>query len=112
MGGVDYITKPFQVEEVLTRVNTHLTIHYLQKNLQEKNQLLQEKNTQLQEALDNIKTLKNLLPICANCKKIRDDEGFWKQVETYIGEQLDVQFSHGICPDCARELYPEYYETP
>ena len=116
-GGVDYITKPFQVEEVLARVETHLTIRNLQKKLQEKNaqletknEQLQEKNTQLQEALDNIKTLKGFIPICANCKKIRDDEGFWEQVEVYVRDHTEAEFSHGICPDCMQELYPELYE--
>jgi len=116
-GGVDYITKPFQVEEVLARVETHLTIRGLQKELQEKNaqletknEQLQEKNTQLQEALDNIKTLKGFIPICANCKKVRDDEGFWEQVEIYVRDHTEAEFSHGICPDCMQELYPELYE--
>ncbi len=47
-----------------------------------------------------------LLPICANCKKIRDDRGYWNQIELYIREHTDADFSHGVCPDCARELYP------
>lgn len=102
-GGVDYITKPFQVEEVLARVETHLTIRNLQKELQ-------DKNTQLQEALDNIKTLKGFIPICANCKKIRDDAGFWNQIEIYVSDHTEAEFSHGICPDCAQELYPEFYK--
>ena len=115
-GGVDYISKPFQVEEVLARVETHLTIRNLQMELQEKNaqlemknEQLQEKNVQLQEALDNIKTLKGFIPICASCKKIRDDEGFWEQVEVYVRDHTEAEFSHGICPDCAHELYPEFY---
>jgi len=64
----------------------------------------------LQEALNNIKILKGMLPICASCKKIRDDNGFWHQVETYISQYSDTKFSHGICPDCVRKLYPEYSE--
>jgi len=59
----------------------------------------------LQAALDNIKTLKGLLPICANCKKIRDDKGYWNQIEAYIRDRSDAQFSHSICPDCAAKLY-------
>jgi PleD family two-component response regulator len=102
IGGVDYITKPFQAEEVLARVKTHLTIRNLQKSLQ-------EQNRQLQEALANVKTLKGLLPICANCKKIRDDEGYWQQVEVYVRDHSEAEFSHGICPDCIKKLYPEYY---
>ncbi len=116
-GGVDYITKPFQVEVVLARIANHLTICNLQKKLQginvqleDKNKQLQEKNAQLQEAFDNIKTLKGFIPICANCKKIRDDEGFWENVEIYVRDHTEAEFSHSICPDCMQELYPEFYE--
>jgi PAS domain S-box-containing protein len=62
--------------------------------------------SQLQAALDNIKTLKGLLPICSNCKKIRDDKGYWNQIETYVRDHSDAEFSHSICPDCAEILYP------
>ena len=64
----------------------------------------------LKEALNKISTLRGLLPICAACKKIRDDKGYWNQIETYIMEHTDADFSHGICPDCAKELYGEYLE--
>jgi len=64
----------------------------------------------LKEALDKISTLRGLLPICAACKKIRDDKGYWNQIETYISEYTEAEFSHGICPDCAKELYGEYLE--
>ncbi len=67
--------------------------------------------TTLQEALGQVKTLKGLLPICANCKKIRDDSGYWQQIEVYIHEHTEADFSHGICPDCKKKLYPEYYDT-
>ncbi len=72
------------------------------------NLLLNEKRLtgELKDALENIKTLKGLLPICASCKKIRDDSGYWHQVEVYIHEHTDVNFSHGICPDCVEKLYP------
>lgn len=64
----------------------------------------------LQEALDRVKTLKGLLPICANCKKIRDDRGYWHQVEVYIHEHTEVDFSHGLCPGCAKQLYPDFHD--
>ena len=64
---------------------------------------------ELQHALAEVKRLGGLLPICASCKKIRTDEGYWEQVEVYIAERSDAQFSHGYCPDCARKLFPEYY---
>jgi tetratricopeptide (TPR) repeat protein len=67
------------------------------------------KNVQLEEALAKVKKLSGLLPICANCKKIRDDDGYWHEVEIYVRNHADVLFSHGICPDCGQELYPEYW---
>ena len=60
----------------------------------------------LQKALDEIKTLSGLLPMCFACKKIRDDDGYWKQIEHYISEYTDARFSHSICPDCKEKLYP------
>jgi hypothetical protein len=61
---------------------------------------------QLRDALHNVRTLQGLLPICSHCKKIRNDDGYWQQVESYIGQRSDARFSHGICPDCAQEHYP------
>jgi len=63
--------------------------------------------TELQDALQEVKQLKGFLPICAHCKKIRDDEGYWDQVESYIAKHTDATFSHGICPECMKEFYPE-----
>jgi PleD family two-component response regulator len=108
-GGVDYITKPFEAGEVLARVNTHLTIRNLQKALQIQNTQLQEKNNELQRALSSVNTLSGLLPICAHCKKIRDDAGYWQDVEIYIRDHSGVVLSHGLCPDCIVDLYPESY---
>jgi CheY-like chemotaxis protein len=102
-GAVDYITKPIKVEIVSARIHTHLAFRSTQKQLE-------EKNLQLQQALKNVKILSGLLPICANCKKIRDDEGFWQQVEIYIRDHTDAKFSHGICPDCMESLYPDYHQ--
>ncbi len=76
-GGVDYITKPFIVEELLARVKTHI----------------------------QIKTLKGLLPVCSNCKKIRDDKGYWNQIEAYIQQHSEATFSHSICSECSDKLY-------
>jgi hypothetical protein len=62
---------------------------------------------ELQEALTMVKLLSGLLPICASCKKIRDDKGYWTQIESYIRDHSEAEFSHGICPDCLKKLYPE-----
>lgn len=63
------------------------------------------KNEELQAAISEIKQLKGIIPICANCKKIRDDKGYWHQVEVYIGEHSAAEFSHGLCPDCVKKLH-------
>ncbi len=97
-GGVDYISKPFQKEEVLARVKTHLTQSTLINSLE-------KKNHELKKALDEVKQLRGMLPICSNCKKIRDDKGYWNTLELYIEENSEASFSHGICPKCAKELY-------
>ena len=68
---------------------------------------LEKTTARLQEALDNIKTLEGLLPMCANCKSIRDDGGYWQQVEVYIRDHSEAKLSHSICPDCATKLYPD-----
>lgn len=64
--------------------------------------------SKLQTALERIRTLRGLVPICASCKKIRDDKGFWHQVEVYIRDHSDAELSHSLCPDCAKQLYPGY----
>jgi PAS domain S-box-containing protein len=66
---------------------------------------------QLQEAMARIKILGGLLPICASCKKIRDDQGYWKQLEDYITDHSEAQFTHGICTECARKLHPDWDEA-
>lgn len=68
--------------------------------------------TSLQEALANVKTLRGLLPICAGCKKIRDEVGYWNRVESYLSLHTEVKFSHGLCPDCARKYFPDDAEEP
>ncbi|MBN2410151.1 hypothetical protein JXQ31_00580 [candidate division KSB1 bacterium] len=65
--------------------------------------------SELQKASEKVNTLKSLLPICASCKKIRDDMGYWHQVEDFVRKHSNLEFSHGICPDCAKALYPDFY---
>jgi PAS domain S-box-containing protein len=64
----------------------------------------------LREKESEIKQLRGMLPICSSCKKIRDDKGYWSQIETYIKEHSEAEFTHGICPECLIKLYPEYSE--
>ena len=104
-GAVDFITKPFSIPIVKARIRTHLRLKEIEKN-QEK--LIVE----LREALARVKTLNGLLPICSRCKKIRDDTGYWNQIELYISKHSMAEFSHSICPDCAQILYPEMKFNP
>jgi len=65
---------------------------------------------ELRDAMENIRTLRGFLPICSSCKKIRDDKGYWNQIESYIRDHTEAEFSHGICPECAKRLYPEFFD--
>jgi two-component system, OmpR family, response regulator VanR len=93
-----------QKNNELKKTHNDLIAVYLQ--LEQKNIELEKLNQNLQHALTEVKTLSGLLPICAHCKKIRDDQGYWNQIETYMAERIDVEFTHGICPSCAKKFFP------
>jgi hypothetical protein len=86
------------------------TAKILEEKVAERTRLLETEKTKLQETLSQVKTLHGLLPICASCKKIRDDQGYWSQIESYISKHTDTVFSHGLCPHCASELYADLYD--
>lgn len=88
----------------------YLWTRSLQREISARKQIEEERNiliTQLKKSLNDVKTLRGFLPICSHCRKVRQDSGYWQQIETYIQEHTDAQFSHGICPDCMRKLYPD-----
>ena len=74
------------------------------------NNALSKRNKELHRALYEVKQLRGLIPICAECKKIRDDQGYWQQVEVYIRDHSEAEFGHGICPECMKKLYPDFCE--
>src|SRR5262249_4998329 len=98
-----YILKPFDLNLVVINIEIALYKHRMERQREE---LIAE----LQSALTHVKTLRGLLPICAWCKKIRNDHGYWQDVETYIHDHSDADFSHGICPDCNEKYYLEFME--
>jgi len=102
-----YLTKPPNPLEIKRAITIAMSRHADLMTLRKLYQELEQQNRELQQALEEIKTLRGILPICAHCKKIRDDSGYWNQLEAYISTHADVEFSHGICPDCIKEFYPD-----
>lgn len=96
-GANDYVTKPFNREELRARIRVGMRLVELQHSLADRVHALEE-------ALASVKQLQGLLPICSYCKKIRDDQNYWQQVENYISQHSAAQFSHSICPDCYEHL--------
>ncbi len=129
-GADDYIRKPFNKQELGVRLragkrivelneellHTQNTLRENNTSLSNKNEELAKLNNDLQNAMNEIKELKGLLPICANCKKIRTDnehpkdQKSWTNIESYIRERSDADFTHTMCPECQKELYPAFFE--
>jgi len=99
-GANDYIVKPFDKNELRARVEVGRKVVELQT-------ALANRVIELQEALDHVKTLQGIIPICMHCHKIRDDQEAWHGLEKYIENHSKANFSHGICPDCMKKHYPE-----
>jgi len=102
-GANDYLTKPFHREELKVRVEVGIQMLELQR-------VLADRVKELEEALSQVKQLQGLLPICSYCKKVRDDQNYWQKVDTYLSDRIDVQFSHGICPECLNRVTTEAKE--
>ncbi len=105
-GAMDYVTKPVRRQELMPRVRSAVRLKKAIEELKAREHLLVQRNEELARALNEIKTLRGFIPICAHCKKIRNLEGCWTQMELYFQQHSDLKFSHGICDHCRRECYP------
>jgi len=103
VGANDYLVKPCDAAELTARVGVGMRMLRLQHTLSEQAEALRQ-------ALEQIRTLHGIIPICASCKRIRNDSGYWEQVEVYVREHTEAEFSHGLCPDCMTRYYPEALE--
>lgn len=110
-GAGAYLIKPPRQSDVERAVIITMARFDDMVELRRLNNELHFRNEELESALTKIKTLSGLLPICAGCKKIRDDDGYWQDVAVYIRDHSEAEFSHGLCPDCAQELFPDYYDA-
>ena len=100
-GANDYVAKPYDHDELRARLGVGRRMVELQS-------VLALRMRELQKAQDDVKTLRGIIPICANCKNIRDDKGCWSQVEVYVRDHSEAEFSHGLCPVCVKKLYSEF----
>jgi GAF domain-containing protein len=102
----------FEMIQYLEGISASIGVALQRKRMEEERKKAETEREkvieELQKALSKIKTLSGFLPICSACKKIRDDQGYWQQIESYIRDHSEAEFSHGICPDCAKKLYPQY----
>jgi len=137
-GAFSYLLKPYDIDQLMLNIRRALEKQTAQEIIEKRtievenaNVKLREANAELtneiavrkqaekekeelifelKDALSKIKMLTGLLPICASCKRVRNDKGYWEEIEIYIRDRSEADFSHGICPDCAKKLYPEYYK--
>ena len=109
-GAMDFISKPVNSIELLARVSSALLLKQEMDRRKNRELELRRSNEELQQALKEVKVLRGLIPICASCKKIRNDGGFWQLLEEYLAEHSEAEFSHGLCQPCIKKLYPGVYQ--
>ena len=107
-GAVDYLFKPVEPSLLRSKVQVFCELHGQRNVIAVQLKEIRTKNEELEQRLREIKTLRGLIPICASCKKVRDDSGYWESIESYVSERSAAEFSHSVCPDCAAELYPSF----
>ena len=103
-GAVDYLLKPVTPYILRSKVQIFLDLERQTNVIKEQQAMLKTKNKELRSVLDEIRALKGLVPICSWCKNIRNDEGYWEKVEEYVERVSAAEFTHGVCPECAKKL--------
>ena len=109
-GAMDYIRKPVNSVELVARVSSALTLREERITRKAREQELLMRTQELEQALREVKVLRKLIPICANCKRVRTDAGDWQQLEEYIQDHSEVEFSHGVCQACMKQVYPDVFK--
>ena len=107
LGGIDYITKPINFNQLKLRMRNHLELKERNDLVKEQRDLLARQKAELEAALARIKRLEGIIPICMHCKSIRNVDSAWQRLEKYISDHTDAIFSHGICPTCLEKHHPE-----
>jgi phosphoserine phosphatase RsbU/P len=105
-GAADYLLKPVDSVELRSKVNVFCRLKEQRRLIAEQLSEIKTKNDELQSYIDEIKVLRGFVPICASCKSIRDDTGYWQSIEQYVSAHSEAEFSHSICPGCSEKLYP------
>ncbi len=108
-GAVDYLFKPVNPDILISKVNVFCNLYRQRLLIQHQNARIEKQNRELKKQLKEIKLLEGLLPICSNCRKVRGDDGSWNHLDDYVRLRSNIEFSHGLCADCAKALYPENF---
>ena len=108
LGAFSYLRKPYDIDQLLLQIQRAIEKQRVEEELRLSRQLLEDKVTELEATLARVKQLEGILPICMYCKKIRDDQEQWQQMEAYISQHSEANFSHGLCPECYKQQLKEF----
>jgi DNA-binding response OmpR family regulator len=111
-GGIDYLAKPVNLDLLLLRVRNHLELAARNRLVREQRDQLAQRTAELEEALSRVRQLEGIIPICLQCKSIRNSSDTWQRLETYLADHTDARFSHGYCPECLAATLKGLTESP
>lgn len=108
-GAVDYLFKPINPNILISKVTVFCNLYRQRILIEQQKAKIEKQNRELKKQLQEIKTLKDLIPICSQCKKVREENGEWSDFHDYVRAKIPLEYSHSLCPDCAKTLYPETF---